>query len=320
MIEILSFNKSHIQKAKELIITNYNEERSFVTTLPQIQIDTIPDKAFYDFIENGLGVVMFDDNKILGFLCCDNPYDNAFGSTARGIFVPLHAHGAIPENRDIIYKKLYQSVAKIWVDRGIAYHAICLYAHDTQTKEAFFDCGFGSRCVDAIRPLTNFEYSICEGVTFRELADSDLIKVRDLRNMLVTHLGESPCFMRSSEEEAKSWITRAESRDSRLFFAMHSGRLIAFIEVTDDGENFATWEDSIQNICGAFCLPEFRGKGIMQGLLNYVITLLKTDKTSSLGVDFESFNLLSNGFWLKHFTAYTYSVTRRIDECAINKN
>jgi GNAT superfamily N-acetyltransferase len=73
----------------------------------------------------------------------------------------------------------------------------------------------------------------------------------------------------------------------------------------------------MQNICGAFCLPVYRGKGIMQGLLNHVITQLKVDKVNSLGVDFESFNLSASGFWLKHFTAYIYSVTRRIDECAL---
>ena len=55
----------------------------------------------------------------------------------------------------------------------------------------------------------------------------------------------------------------------------------------------------------------------MQGLLNHVITQLKTDAAISLGVDFESFNLPSNRFWLKHFTAYTSTVTRRIDECAL---
>ncbi len=33
-----------------------------------------------------------------------------------------------------------------------------------------------------------------------------------------------------------------------------------------------------------------------------------------MGVDFESFNPTAYGFWLKHFTAYTYSVVRRVDE------
>jgi hypothetical protein len=51
--------------------------------------------------------------------------------------------------------------------------------------------------------------------------------------------------------------------------------------------------------------------------LNYVITQLKSEGFESLGVDFEGFNPTASGFWLKYFTAYTNSVTRRIDECAL---
>ena len=70
-------------------------------------------------------------------------------------------------------------------------------------------------------------------------------------------------------------------------------------------------------LCSALVLPEHRGKGIFQGLLNYAITKLKAEGFDSLGVDFESFNPTASGFWLKYFTAYTKSVVRRIDECAL---
>jgi len=315
MTTILGFNKTHIEQARELILANYNEERSIVIDLPQI--DAIPVKEFDDFTDNELGVAMFDGEKMLGFLCCYNPWDNAFDSTAKGTFAPTHAHGAISENRAVIYKKLYQAAAEIWVKHGITYHSVGLYAHDLQARDAFFACGFGLRCVDAVRPLDNFEYLVCEGITFDELAKTEVSQIRDMRNSLSIHLGESPCFMRGTIADRESWLARAESRDSRVFAALHNNLPIAFIEVKSDGEHFATWENSMQNICGAFCLPVYRGKGIMQGLLNHVITQLKVDKVNSLGVDFESFNLSSSGFWLKHFTAYNYSVARRIDECAL---
>jgi len=73
----------------------------------------------------------------------------------------------------------------------------------------------------------------------------------------------------------------------------------------------------MMNICGAYCLLEYRGQDVMQGLLNYVITVLKSEGYKSLGVDFESFNPTAKGFWLKYFAAYTNGFTRRIDECAI---
>lgn len=65
------------------------------------------------------------------------------------------------------------------------------------------------------------------------------------------------------------------------------------------------------------CLPEYRGRDIYPNLLNYAIDKLAGEGYKLLGVDFESFNPTAYGFWLKHFTAYTKSVVRRIDECAL---
>jgi len=328
MIKIQTFNETHIEDARELAIDCYNEERHVVTALPYI--NSIPAAAYEEFATNGLGVVMLDDDNMLGFLCCHTPWDGAFGTVAKGTFVPVHAHGAVVENKGNIYKKLYQAAADVWVANDIAYHTIGLYAHDNIAIEAFFTCGFGSRCVDAVRPMATFEYIAKPAsptkLIFNEIVQSDAAVLRDLRTALNQHLGESPCFMRSSQAQEEDWIVRAEGRDSRLYAAYESGLVspVAFIEVTADGENFATEDDTMLNICGAFCLPTHRGKGIMQGLLNYVITQLKagdaTKNITCLGVDFESFNLSSNAFWLKHFTAYTYSVTRRIDECALRRH
>jgi GNAT superfamily N-acetyltransferase len=314
------FEKSHIKRAKELALAGYNAERTVVSVLPQVT--SLPDKIFEDFADTSFGVVMFDGDKMLGFMCWEHPWDNAYDSTAKGVFVPIHAHGTVPENRERIYKRLYQAAAEIWVDNGITYHIVSLYAHDLQAKEAFFSCGFGLRCVDAVRPLANFEHPVCESITFEELVSPDSVKeVRHMKNALSVHLGESPVFMRGTTPEAReSWIERTESRGSRLFAARHNNLPVAYIEVLNDGENFATEQPDMKNICGAFCLPEYRGKGIMEGLLNYVIDQFKTGDVTCLGVDFESFNLTASGFWLKHFTAYTHSVTRRIDECALKRS
>ncbi|MCL1998568.1 MAG: GNAT family N-acetyltransferase [Turicibacter sp.] len=314
MTKILSFDKNHIERAEQLALMNYNSERAIVTALPQIQ--TFP-CDLEDFADDGLSVVMLDGEKLLGFLCCYEPWDNAFDSAAKGTFTPTYAHGAVLENKDIIYKRLYQAAAEKWVNQGITYHAIALYAHDSQAINAFYTYGFGMRCIDAVRPLTTIECQPCEGIIFNELAKENVMVIREMRKSQAAHLGESPCFMRSSDEDIEKWLNRAEGRKSRIFIAMKADKPIAFIEITDDGETFASEADSMMNICGAYCLPEHRGKGIVQGLLNYAINVLKTEGYESLGVDFESFNPTANGFWLKYFTAYTNSVVRRIDECAL---
>lgn len=317
LMKILDFNENHIEQAVEIALMNYNEERSVVTELPLF--NEIPDLDNFrnEFADNGLGVAMFDGDKMLGFLCCYEPWDNAFDSTAKGTFSPSQAHGAVLENRSAIYKKLYQVAAEKWVNTKITYHSISLYAHDEQTINAFFHYGFGLRCVDAVRPIINIESEPCDGISYDELMKEDVEKIRGLRKLHTVHLGKSPCFMRSSPGDVQNWINRAEKRNSRLFTARQADKTIAYLEITDNGEHFATEVSGMKNICGAFCLQEYRGKGIFQGLLNYAVTQLKSDGFESLGVDFEGFNPTASGFWLKYFTAYTKSVVRRIDECAL---
>lgn len=315
MIKIIEFDERHIKEASFIAMENYNEERSHVQTLPMVE--TLPD--FKHFAENGLGVAAFDEKRMLGFLCCFEPWDNAFNSTARGTFSPIHGNGAIKENRGYIYKKLYQAAAEKWIKHKIAYHAIGLYAHDNDAIDALFSYGFGLRCMDAVKAMENFRCQQFSDIKFLELPKSDVIQVREMRRMLSEHLGCSPCFMYSSPHDFQNWIARAETRNSRLFVANSGERHIAFIEIVDSGENFATEENSMQNIRGAFCLAEYRGSGIFQSLLNYAIYMLKPEGYTSLGVDFESFNPTGSGFWLKYFTAYTSSVVRRIDECAIHE-
>jgi GNAT superfamily N-acetyltransferase len=260
---------------------------------------------------------MFTGGEMLGFLCCYEPWDHAYGSAAKGTFSPIQAHGAVSEHRGLIYKRLYQAAAETWVHHKITHHAVALYAHDSQALNAFYTYGFGLRCMDAVRPLAAFAHESCTGIVFREIAKTESPVLREMRKLHAAHLGESPCFMRSSPEDVESWLHRAEKRSSREFVATQKEKPIAFLEIQDDGENFATEVSGMMNLCGAFCMREYRGKGIMQGLLNHAMSVLQAEGYDRIGVDFESFNPTAHGFWTKFFTAYTHGVVRRIEECAL---
>lgn len=310
---ITDFTHEHIEEALKIAKANYEEERRLVPILPTF--DALLNLGH--FAENGLGVSAFEGNKMVGFLCCYEPWDNAFTTYAKGTFSPIHAHGAINEQREIIYKRLYQLAAEKWVKAGISSHSIGLYAHDKQAINAFFTFGFGLRCVDAIRPMEKVQEKSCPDFTYSELSKADIDEITVLRQGLSAHLAASPCFMKSTEEDLEYWLTNAKNRNSRIFVARHNTSIITFLEVMDEGENFATIKPDMQNICGAFCLPEYRGSGVSQALLNFMIATLKNEGYTRLGVDFESFNPTAYGFWLKYFTAYTSGVVRRIDEKAI---
>ncbi|MGN1423018.1 MAG: hypothetical protein ACI4XA_06555 [Oscillospiraceae bacterium] len=317
---IVDFEEKHIDEARAVALSNYNEERRLVKELPEIS--ELPDMKL--FAENGLGVAAFENGKMAGFLCCFSPWDNAFDTAARGTFSPLHAHGAAVENRVKIYRSMYKAAAEKWVKNHITYHAVSLYAHDEKALQAFFLYGFGVRCSDAIRRTGGFACAAPDNIgniSFRRLSAGEVTSVREMRRMLSDHLGDSPCFMYSSESEFENWLKKAEKRGSAIFTAQVGGAAapIAFVEVTDSGENFVTDTACMKNICGAFCLPEYRGTGAFAALLDFVLKSLQSEGAELLGVDYESFNPNALGAWEKYFTPYTRSVVRRIDEGVLRK-
>lgn len=311
---ITDFTQQHIAEAMTIAKTNYEEERQFVPTLPSEA--SIPNLA--RFADNALGVAAFEKDKMVGFLCCYPPINNAFGTTrVKGIWSPLHAHGSILENRNRIYSKMYQAAAQKWVEQGVLSHAITLYAHDLIGRESFFYNGFGLRCVDAIRPLSEIKVTDTPNCQYYELRTKELCNLLELKNYLIHHLAQSPTFCSYGPADEQKLLDEHTRRQSRYFVAEHNQKIIAFIEIMDKGENFACNAPDMMSICGACCHPDYRGLGIYNNLLAYIVGTLKKQRYLRLGVDFESFNPNARGFWLKYFTPYTNSVVRRIDDTII---
>lgn len=308
---IVDFTAEHSKAAQRLIGLNYQEEREAVPALPVIE--TMPDVA--DFTDKGMGVAAFENGEMLGYLSAYPPIPNAFGTMGiSGIWSPLHAHAAVRENRAAIYQRLYQAAAKKWVAQGVISHAITLYTHDDAAVGSFFKYGFGLRCIDAVRALDAQPPLAPSAYRFSELKISEGARITHLRNLLIEHLGLSPCFLHYKKVDEQGAADIAIDRNSRMFIAEDGGAIIGFIEVMEDGENFACDAPDMPNICGACFLPQYRGKGVARDLLNHVMNTLHHDGYKRLGVDFESFNPTASGFWLKYFEQYTSSVVRRIDE------
>lgn len=309
-MEIKKFTENDIEEARKIAMSNYDEEKKHVNELPEI--NRLPELEY--FAANGLGVAAFENDKMVGFLCCYEPWEGAFDMRdTLGTFSPLYAHGAIKRNRGFIYQRMYESAAKLWAEKNIKTHGIALYAHDEEALEAFFEYGFGKRCMDQIRRTESIGEIKNEDNEFEELKLEDFITIRNLRHELNEHLKKSPCFMHSTEEEFTEWIKRVENGDRRTFVARNQGKVIAYMDVAEEGENFITYRDDMMNLQGAYCIPEYRGRGIAQDLLYYVSGVMKEEGYSLLGVDHESFNPTANRFWKKYFKPYTSSLVRCIE-------
>lgn len=310
-MNILNFEKQHMKEAAALALASYYEERRFVKELPPIS--DIPDLS--GFAENGLGVAAFEGEKMTGFLCCSKPFDNVFRSTdVKGVFSPMGTHAAVSENRSKVYAAMYQAAGAKWVRSGAVSHAVCLYAHDEELQRQFFNYGFGLRCLDAIRPMEFIDCRPCTDYNFVELPKTEYHFVYPLHLALNRHYCESPFFMNRRPETQEEFMAASMQEGVRYFVAKQGGKLCAFLKISPSGEAFVATGNSYRHITGAYCLPEHRGKGIYQNLLNFAISGLKEDGYTRLGVIFESFNPTGRGFWLKYFSDYTHSVVRRIDE------
>lgn len=324
-MRIEDFNRNHIDVAKKIAIACYEQERLQVPALPYM--DEIPELAH--FTENGLGVAVSTAERLLGYLCAYAPRNDAFGTTnVKGTFSPLHASGIAPDirgrDRDKIYSLLYQEAARKWVKEGIRSHAIALYSHDEDAIKSFFYNGFGLRCIDAIRSLTDIPeridallYSQAQ-FEYSEIPHNEWRLLLAEHNSLINHLGESPTFMHYKEMNEEELYNHA-GEDIRYFGVRVSGSYIAYVKVGANGENFATEHSTMMNICGAYCSPQFRGTGVYHNLICYLMETLRSEGYQLLGVDCESFNPNARGFWLKNFTEYTKGMVRRIDEKAVDQ-
>jgi len=312
MIEIKEFKKEDIQKAKELALNNYEEERMHNLTLPANP--TLPDEYDY-FAKNGLGVTAWQENKMVGFMCYYKPWNPSCYNNSAGTHIGLHAHGAVKENRKNIYQRMYETCAEKWVSQGIRNHTIVLYEHDEDAKMGFFEYGFAKRCMDLIRPMESITSIKRRDITYRELEHDNFNQLRELRTILSDHLAQSPTFLRNSSMMYDEWINDCENGDCRSFVAEKDGKIIAYLDIEEDGENFICDDDKMMNIQGACCEKEYRGSGIYQELLEYVIETLKKEGNTLLGVDHESLNPTALHFWGKYFKPYTCTVIRKIDDC-----
>lgn len=299
--------------AKRLVYRNYEEARKAHPFLPEGAVLPPMEPLF----QNGLGSVAFEGGEMVGFLSGFGPWGPVFCTKdTMGVYSPLHAHAAVKENRKRIYQALYQSAAEKWVKKGAASHTITLFDPDEEGKEAFFEYGFGKRCVDLMRTTEPMDES-AENVEFACLSKEEGREIRDLRRELNQHLSKSPAFMKSDDKVIESWLDRREADPPRVFAAKINGLIAAYMELQDEGENFVAFHPSVLNICGAYCRMEFRGRGVASALLNYILDVLKGEGIPLIGVDCESINPTAIRFWKKHFAPYTQSLVRRIDENAI---
>ncbi len=307
------FTEKHIDEAASLALAELENERKYCPDLPHEDFSNHLTGILHWLSSQPFGKAAMNEGKLVGYLIFAGPWDGFFGDV-KGVFSPLggSAFSYDYKNRGRLASMLFASVAEEFAKQGVFSCALSRYAHDEETAKSFVLNGFGIRCSDAVREISNFTCPhSSDNIHFIELPSNEFERIRKLRSGLVKHLERAPIFCPTNMERYEQWF---QKEGMRVFAAETDGEIIGFISLEDEAENFITEHDKMKNICGAYFDENYRGNGIAQGLLAFIIDMLKAEGVTHLGVDCETLNPTALNFWGKYFVSYTYSFARRIDE------
>lgn len=311
MLELIPLTPEHRPAAAAMVAQAYGRERAAVPMLGEHDVAMIASKAMGALCDNGLGVAAVEGGRLMGFVS-GFPVQKFFGASD-GVYVPVFGHGAVAEDAPRVYRALYTHAAEQWVRQGQLSHAITLFAHEAPVQTWFW-MGFGLRCVDGIRDPTPIA-ARNTGLTVRAITADDAELLWPLHREHQSYYHRSPLFMPyradADAEPLRQWL---QQPDHWMWAVFDGSKPISYMHVRHGGETFVCDDPAMRNICSAFTMPSARGSGAATLLMNHIIAWMQEQGMQRLGVDCESFNPLGSGFWLKHFTPYTYSLTRRVDE------
>jgi ribosomal protein S18 acetylase RimI-like enzyme len=313
----MNFKKAeakYIDEAVELAIIEYKNE---CVNNNQLLVENYRDKLkslISDIFNSKYGLVAIEDEELVGYLMFWGEFDGHFGNV-KGSFSPLFGSAFGGKNRQKTASLLFQNVSKIMIKDEIFSFAICKYAHDKEISEILVLNGFGIRCSDAIRNLSNVDdLKMDSGCRYEEISYQKANILLDLKNELVKHLNNSPIYLLSVQFTNEQFAELCQKRKSRFFVAYAEDRPVGYIEVDEDAETFISESSEMLNICGMYVDCEYRNGSVAKELLAYTMQRLANEGVMYLGVDCETLNPTALRFWSKYFERYTYSFIRRIDE------
>lgn len=313
-----TFGNQHIEEATELVMKNTRAEIDMVPSLPDKDYTQKICSLLTKFAGHSMGVAGIDDGKLVSFMTGHAPIDELFGKD-KGIYIPLHAHGAVRHHQEKLYSLMYQEASRRWAKEGLTSHSITIFAHNKELLDWFSWNGFGYRCVDSVSGIKEVGTRDIEGCSFRLGTEADYVLIYPLYVDLCKHLYDAPTFLVGHADISyENFLAEMTAKNGTILLAEKDDQVVGYMEYCDHGENFMTSDPRMANICGAYLKPAYRGSGIFTALLATLYDHLREKGYNRCGVDFESFNPTARGFWNKYFTPYTISVTRRVDERIVN--
>lgn len=318
-IEIVPFQRDHLQDAAASVANRYREERGFNKSLPNQFEDADAILPLLEGYANGqAGIAAICEKRLIGFL---------IGllitvRQAKTAYVPDWGHAVDSEGGQKIYQTMYANLARRWVADGYFAHAVTLLAHECGITDAWFSLGFGMVEVDAVRNVNPIEGGKTE-VEIRRAGLEDIDVVLTLRDALERHLAEAPIFIPLITERGRKFYEKwLPDSANALWLAYRDSDVVALLELTPSsrlGVLMPVADENTVTIIGAFTKENLRLSGIGTTLLNHSLEWARSVGYKNCAVEFESANITGSSFFRENgFKPVCYSLIRHIDE-RINK-
>lgn len=231
-----------------------------------------------------------------------------------GVVIPAYAWSVEGSQRIERIITLLTQVMHDWVERSHTSVAWTIMAHDRSALKVARQMGFGNRCADAIR---NVDHPITHSHSYRieRLEPASLEQIAILHQAHNRYYRNPPLWMPNPEEDPlKDLRTWMADDDHRIYAAWDDSSVMGYLRVQPHAESYVSHHPKLRNITAAYVDPSARHHGIASALLASAIHDMKRAGVKWCGVDYETINPSGSAFWEKHFDAYTFSLTRRIDE------
>jgi len=310
---LVAFKKQHLESAVELFLKGYSQERMYSPYLP---LQAIEDPNWIrTMLQSKLihpGVAMVEDDHLLAYLVTGGFFD---WKGQRAAMVPVYCHGAVKENEQRLYQKMYQALAQEWVKEGCHLHLIGHFAHDALLQETICQLGFGALVTERLRDCSLLDdeqgqISIKETQNVSQLVELHMAHIR--------YYAESPTFLaRSTDWSSALDDLQAHRQNGDVFFVSYDqSEPCAYLivgESTTGGEGFLLQNTKTAQIKSAYVRPDLRGTGIGAALLNRAIQWSQQQGYERVFVEHETANVAGGNFWSKYFTPYLHFSMRYID-------
>lgn len=311
-MEILPIRVELVDMFMSLFLDDYDEERRIVEILPpREEIQEMVSSSLERIIQHGVGFYAIDEGRLVGYLV-GIPTGPLFG-LSDGVVVPIHGFASVGDVKKVT-KTLYLHAVQEWVRRGWFSQAVVMFAHHQVLKEVWFELGFGARCADAIRDLST-PTTPFSPLTIKKVVAWDLPELAPIHQEHHLYYRQAPMFMPNPDEDAlqdlQEWFSQ---KDHHMWVAKRNTKFVGYMRIQPEGESILSRHPKMMNITGAYVIPEERGHHVGASLLEEITAWVHKNGYTRLGVDYEVLNPIGSSFWEKHFTPYTLSVARRIDE------